>query len=177
MFKVAGGVFGHSSPCFFVMKNRTGKIIGVIVGISVLALVSILLFKKKKTMKPFVYNESAGTSTKTKNWIDWISPAAKDIGKKYGLPYQALVVQTALETGWGKSSLAAKYFNFAGIKAVGSQPYVRMQTYEYENGKKVTKDANFRKFNSLEEGLDQYAQFFHKNKRYAQALKYPNDPY
>lgn len=157
------------------MKNRTGKIIGILLGISVLVGFSILLFKRKKTMEPFIYNASA--SDKTKRWVDWITPAAKDIGKRHGLPYQALVVQTALETGWGKSSLASKYFNFAGIKAVGSQPYVLMNTYEYEGGKKITKKAKFRKFSSLEEGLEQYALFFHKNKRYAKALEYPNDPY
>ncbi len=138
---------------------------------------AIILISRSMKTKPFVYDKNASTDQKVKNYLEWITPAAKKLGRKHGLPYQALVVQTALETGWGSSKLASEGFNFAGIKAVGNQPYVTAETHEYRNGVRTEEDAKFRKFNSLEEGLNEYALFFHKNKRYSEALKYPNDPY
>lgn len=125
----------------------------------------------------FQYRSDLNGQDRIRRWISWITPHAKRIGRKHGLPWQALVAQTGWETGWGKSTLIAEAFNFAGIKAVGDQPYVIKRTHEIENGVKVWKDAKFRKFKSIEDGLEEYALFFHKNKRYAKALNYPNDPY
>lgn len=159
------------------MTNRGVKIFGISLLAASVIVAGVLIIKRMTKTKPFVYDENASTDQRVKNYLEWITPVAKKLGKKHGLPYQALVVQTALETGWGKSKLASEAFNFAGIKAVGSQPYVEAKTYEYRNGVKVSETAKFRKFNTLEQGLEEYALFFHKNKRYAQALKYPNDPY
>lgn len=159
------------------MTKRGWIILGTATAIIGVVATVILVSKRMKKTKPFVYDSKASTQEKVQNYLEWITPAAKKLGKKHGLPYQALVVQTALETGWGSSKLASEGFNFAGIKAVGNQPYVTAQTHEYRNGERTEESAKFRKFKSLEEGLDEYALFFHDNKRYAEALKYPNDPY
>lgn len=53
-------------------------------------------------------------------FISMLTPSAKAIEKKYGIPYKFMVAQMGLETGWGKSELFYKYFNVGGIKAVGS---------------------------------------------------------
>jgi len=148
---IAAGIVGTGFAIYFIARNR------------------------KST--PFIYNPALSSSAKIKAWIDWMTPNAKRIGKKYGLPWQALVAQTGWETGWGKSTLASEAFNFAGIKAIGNEPYVIKRTHEYRNGVKVYEDAKFRKFSNLDEGLEEYGNFFIRNPRYAQALKYPNDPY
>lgn len=115
-------------------------------------------------------------SQKTKRYIDWITPKAKIVGLSKGIPWQAIVVQTALETNWGKSSLLTKYNNFGGIKSVKGEPSVLMDTLEFKNGYYSVKDG-FRVWSSPLAGLMGYAEFIHKNKRYRNALKYPNDPY
>ena len=74
--------------------------------------------------------------------------AARGISADYA---KMLVAQDALESNWGKSSLA-KDFNFGGIKAVNGTPFVEKETKEYssKNGMHKTK-SKFRKFNSLDE--------------------------
>ena len=74
--------------------------------------------------------------------------AARGISTDYA---KMLVAQDALESNWGKSSLA-KDFNFGGIKAVKGTPFVEKETKEYssKNGMHKTK-SKFRKFNSLDE--------------------------
>lgn len=116
-------------------------------------------------------------SSNDERYIAWITPIAKTVGLRYGIPWQAIVVQTANETGWGKSSLLRQYNNFGGIKAVGNQAFVRMLTDEYFNGQYETINAKFATFKSPYHGLVGYARFFHDNPRYSEALKYPRDPY
>ena len=74
--------------------------------------------------------------------------AARGISTDYA---KMLVAQDALESNWGKSSLA-KDFNFGGIKAVKGTPFIEKETKEYssKNGMHKTK-SKFRKFNNLDE--------------------------
>jgi flagellum-specific peptidoglycan hydrolase FlgJ len=125
--------------------------------------------------KPFVYT---GKNTK-QTWYTWIVPLAKTIGAQYGIPWQAIAVQTALETGWGKSSLLTKHNNFGGIKFAGSGAPERanFRTREVFNGVETYINSDFASWKTPYDGLIGYANFFHRNKRYATALKYPNDPY
>lgn len=119
-----------------------------------------------------------GTNTK-KNWYNFIVPKAKIIGLAKGLPWEAIAVQTALETGWGKSALLQKDNNFGGIKFNGSgaPAFAIYPTWEYINGVKTRVNSKFAKWLTPTSGLNGYAEFFHRNKRYKEALKYPNNPY
>lgn len=163
------------------VKDNKWIIPTVLIGGLVVTGTTIFLLTRKS--KEFKYDDSLSGPEKIKAWINWMTPNAKRIGKRYGLPWQALVAQTGWETGWGKSSLSSKYYNFAGMKAKLDkngkpiEPAVKLRTHEYRNGVKVYEDAWFKKFRSLDEGLKNYALFFHNNSRYATALKYPNDPY
>jgi len=62
-----------------------------------------------------------------------------------------LIAQAALESNWGKSSLAAKYNNYFGIKAGSSWtgPTVNMKTNEVFDGVNTSINSNFRVYNSL----------------------------
>lgn len=125
----------------------------------------------------FNYNGNLSGAERIKRWIAFITPHAKKVGAKYGLPWKALVVQTGWETGWGRSSLLHEANNIAGIKARHGEPFVTKLTHEYRNGVRVNEYANFRKWDTFQEGLEGYATFFHRFSRYREALNYPNDPY
>lgn len=74
--------------------------------------------------------------------------AARGINTDYA---KMLVAQDALESNWGKSSLA-KDFNFGGIKAVRGTPFVEKETKEYDSKKGMYRTkSRFRKFNSLDD--------------------------
>jgi flagellum-specific peptidoglycan hydrolase FlgJ len=130
-----------------------------------------------KEYPSFKYNSKS--KTRKSDWYNYIAPLAKVVGKEFGIPWEVICVQTALETGWGKSILATKYNNFGGVKFAGSgaPSKVNMSTGEVFNGQEVTINSNFAVWNTPYEGLRGYANFFHRNKRYATALKYPNDPF
>ena len=65
-----------------------------------------------------------------KDFINLIYPQAKIIGNKIGVPPLFILAQIALESGYGKSTLSTKYFNYGGIKATGTQKFVTMDTTE-----------------------------------------------
>ena len=157
------------------MSDQATKalLIIAIVATAIVVIVS-LSFDKLFIMKPFVYSSAHGH---TKRYIDWITPHAKTVGAKYGIPWQAIVVQTALETAWGKSSLLTKYNNFGGIKSVRGDQSISLGTSEFVNGKYIRISDGFAVFKNPADGLAGYGNFFHRNPRYSKALNYPNDPY
>ncbi|MGB4420674.1 MAG: glucosaminidase domain-containing protein, partial [Candidatus Saccharimonadales bacterium] len=127
---------------------------------------------------------SYGTAPKTANleeFVDTYGQGAFDIGKKYGLPYEAILAQAMLESGYGKSSLAYKYYNFFGMKAGSSwtgETVTMGTSEEYTPGVTTNIEAAFRAYPSIEAGWEGYALFITNNgnpQRYAEALKYPGD--
>lgn len=125
------------------------------------------------------YKKKPNTKTPKSDWYNWVEPLAKAVGAEYGIPWQAILVQTALETGWGKSSLLWKHNNFGGVKYAGSgaPSKVNMKTGEVFDGNAVVINSDFAVWPTPYEGMVGYAKFFHRNKRYKTALQYPNDPY
>lgn len=156
--------------------TRSILIIAIVamVGFLILSIGFAQLGLNIQKMKPFSYR---GGSNSKQDWYRYITPIAKVVGKKYGIPWQAMVVQTALETGWGKSSLLRDYNNFGGIKAVAGDQSVSADTTEFINGSYQHITSNFAVWPTPYDGLIGYATFFHRNKRYSEALKYPRDPY
>jgi len=91
-------------------------------------------------------------------FINLIKPYAIELQNKIGVPYEFILAQTGLETGWGKSTLFTKYFNIGGIKATGNDNFVTMQTKEYINGNLVTIPQKFAVFNDLNDSLAGYSR-------------------
>lgn len=122
----------------------------------------------------------AGIATETlTEFIDAYGQSAFNIGKQYGIPYEAILSQSALESGYGKSKLTTEAYNFFGIKAGPgwTGPVYTAQTQEQlENGSYVTETASFRAYSSAQEGFRGYADFITSNPRYEKALSYPQDP-
>lgn len=91
-------------------------------------------------------------------FINLIKPYSIELQNKIGVPYEFILAQTGLETGWGKSTLFTKYFNIGGIKARKNDNYVIMNTNEYINGILVNKPLKFAVFKDLNDSLAGYAR-------------------
>ncbi|MCL1839612.1 Holliday junction resolvase RuvX [Candidatus Saccharibacteria bacterium] len=118
-------------------------------------------------------------------WLEVYGELAQEVGTKYGIPYEAILAQSILESSWGRSKLAYKYFNFFGIKyanmpkdpSVAPSGSVNMQTWEeYEPGVSTTIQADFAVWDSKSKGFHAYGAWITGQSRYKEALRYPHDP-
>ncbi|WP_224371572.1 glucosaminidase domain-containing protein [Hyalangium versicolor] len=117
-----------------------------------------------------------GDLPKTGNaFLDKVAADAIRSQRATGVPASVTLAQAMLESGSGKSGLATKGNNFFGIKGEGPAGHVTMPTKEFLNGKWVTVDANFRKYNTPAESFTDHGKFLRDNKRYANAFKYTNN--
>ncbi len=112
-------------------------------------------------------------------FVDKYGKQAFDVGKKNGIPYEAILAQAILESSYGKSQLTQQANNFFGIKAGSSWtgPTVTKRTAEQKpDGSVYYVDAAFRAYPSAEAGFQGYADFIRGSDRYKKALAYPGDP-
>ena len=87
-------------------------------------------------------------------YITQMWEAIKEVDIKGSFP-SVIIAQGAVESNWGRSSLATEHNNYFGIKAGSSWTgkTVNMQTGEILNGNNVTISSNFRVYSSIEESL------------------------
>lgn len=85
----------------------------------------------------------------------------KDLQYLYGIPWQFVLAQAALETGWGTSSLFRDAKNCFGIKALRdwNGPTLNVVTKENLHGRWVSEIVKFRKYTDLKSGLLDYVKF------------------
>lgn len=101
-------------------------------------------------------------------------PVAKEASARSGVPASIILAQAALETGWGGSTIGdAK--NLFGIKGTGPAGSISVPTREVINGRSVTVQANFRKYNTWMESIADHSRLL-QNSRYAAAMRVKNDP-
>jgi flagellum-specific peptidoglycan hydrolase FlgJ len=89
--------------------------------------------------------------------------------------------QWALESFWG-TAMPKDSQNPFGVKAAHGQPYVEALTWEWENGKKISKTQLFRKYANFAEALEDHGRLIvtgaHSGKLiYAAALAHADDPH
>ena len=132
-----------------------------------LFLLIILFTQKKKITKMLTGNK--------KDFVNLIKPYANSIGNKIGVPPLFIIAQLCLESGYGKSSLTSKYFNFGGIKARSGEPFVTLMTTECKGNICSKVPQNFRKFNNIEEGMIAQAKIY-QNVNFKQYLNKTKDP-
>ncbi|MBO7345322.1 MAG: glucosaminidase domain-containing protein [Clostridia bacterium] len=97
-------------------------------------------------------------------------------GSKFVLP-SVCIAQSALETGYGSSSLMTKANAFFGIKAGGSWTgkVFRAGTWEVADGEAYNTTANFRAYDSLQDSVADYYELIINASRYAGGLStYPD---
>lgn len=100
-------------------------------------------------------------------------PVALEIEKKYWIPWQVTIAQSALESGWWKSGLAKKDWNYFWIKAKKWEISAQYKTMEDDwTWKLHQENANFKIFKWMEDSFDWYAKFLTENQRYRKAFAY-----
>lgn len=99
-------------------------------------------------------------------------PHVKRAAQALNVSPVGVLAQAALETGWGSKVMetpdGGSSLNLFGIKAANgwSGESVRKSTLEFENGVAAREVASFRSYASLDETLDDYADFLDQNPRY-----------
>lgn len=106
-------------------------------------------------------------------FLDALLPAAQECQAKHGIPASFTLAQAALESRWGDSQLAKQAFNLFGVKADSAWhgPVYNIGTGEFFDGKEVFVPASWRKYGSWAECMEDRAQFFIKNRRYASCFQ------
>lgn len=96
-------------------------------------------------------------------FINAIAPLMVKHAKQRGYKcVSGAIAQACLESGWGLSSLAAKYHNYFGLKCGGSWTgaSVNMKTMEeYTVGTMTAIRDNFRAYSNMDEGVKGYYDF------------------
>ena len=119
------------------------------------------------------------TAEQCRAFIKKIAPLIVKLAREHGYHIASTIIaQACLESGWGVSALAAKYFNYFGMKCGSSWTgaSVNMSTKEeYTPGTLTDIRANFRAYSSMEEGVAGYFEFTSMN-RYKN-LKTAASPY
>ena len=107
-------------------------------------------------------------------FIEFVGSRARNAMAATGVPASVTVAQAILETGWGKHTIGPAK-NLFGIKGKGPAGSISVPTREFVNGRWITVQANFAKYQSFEQSITEHARFFLRNKRYAKALAVKND--
>lgn len=98
-----------------------------------------------------------------KEFIEVIAKYVIKYANDYGIKvHSPIIAQAILESGWGGSTLASKYNNFFGLKCGGSWKgkSVNMATKEeYSVGTLTDIRANFRVYDTIEDGVKGYFEF------------------
>lgn len=97
-------------------------------------------------------------TTEQKTFIENIAAAARKHAANYGIAVISPIIAQAInESGWGKSTLAAKYHNYFGMKCGSAW---NGKICKYVNVRRIRGSVltqikdNFRVYDSLEEGVN-----------------------
>lgn len=109
-------------------------------------------------------------------------PLARRAAARLGVPAEAIVAQSALETGWGRHVMqrpdGSPAWAMFGIKAGSdwSGDSVSVTTLEIRDGEAVRERARFRAYASPEAAINDYVDFLTSRPRYAEVLQAGSDP-
>ncbi|OCG17185.1 flagellar rod assembly protein/muramidase FlgJ [Gilliamella sp. wkB292] len=109
----------------------------------------------------------------------WLKPAKQASGVS-GIPYEVIIAQAALETGWGQKEIKtednATSHNYFGIKATpawkGSS--TRLTTQEFVNNRMIKIQDEFKVYNSKQHALTDYLNLLTKSPRYRAVVNAPD---
>lgn len=108
-----------------------------------------------------------------KHFTQLLKADALNCEKVSGVPADFTIAQAALESAWGESLLAKKAKNLFGIKADKSWrgEVLTMPTREFLDGKWIVVNAKWRCYATYGECVNDHADFFRRNPRYAACFK------
>lgn len=107
-----------------------------------------------------------------KNFIEVVGAIASTDMKNSGVAASLTIAQAIIESAWGKSELTKTGNALFGIKATSNWKgkTLKRKTTEYEDGKKVQVEAEFRAYATWEESVKDHSAFLKKYKRYAKVI-------
>ena len=127
-------------------------------------------FKATEAAVTKVVGKLNETTESRKQFVIQIANYVRKYAPQYGIKvYSPIIAQAIHESGWGESSLSAKYHNYFGLKCgtLWTGKSVNLSTKEeYSAGTLTTIRSNFRVYDSMEEGVKGYFEFI-QLKRYA----------
>ena len=110
------------------------------------------------------------TAAQAKQFIKEIAPIIQRYAEQYGYKVASpIIAQACIESAFGTSSLGFRYHNYFGMKCGSSWKgkSVNLATKEeYKPGTLTSIKANFRAYDSMDEGVDGYFVFI-SSKRYS----------
>jgi peptidoglycan hydrolase-like protein with peptidoglycan-binding domain len=110
------------------------------------------------------------TAAQAKQFIKEIAPIIQKYAKQYGYKVASpIIAQACIESAFGTSSLGFRYHNYFGMKCGSSWKgkSVNLATKEeYKPGTLTSIKANFRAYDSMDEGVNGYFVFI-SSKRYS----------
>ena len=116
----------------------------------------------------------SGLGLTQRRFIEFVGKLAQNAMAATGVPASVTIAQAIVESGWGKHTIGSAN-NLFGVKGRGPLGSVRARTREFVKGRYVTVEADFAKYESLEQSVIEHARFFLRNRRYARALAVRND--
>lgn len=126
---------------------------------------------------------TAEAETTQQVFISKIVGAAQENQATSLVPASVTMGQAILESGWGKSSLAAKYNNYFGIKCTSTaSPYqsgcVTLASTEYVGTPATPKVyySSFRTYSSITNSFKDHSRLLTTASRYAKAFQYTQNP-
>jgi len=105
-------------------------------------------------------------------FIDDIKAKALNLYYTYNILPSLTIAQACLESGYGKHAPGNNLFGFKWTSGCGYD-YQELPTYEFINGKYVKVLAKFRKYDSLNDSLDDYGKLIGTRPRYKAVIESP----
>ena len=112
-----------------------------------------------------------------KDFVTALIEPAQKVQQELGVPFEVVIAQAALETGWGQKIIkdqdGESSNNLFNIKADSrwAGDKVSKDTLEFEQGTMVKKVEPFRTYQSINESIDDYINFLSTSDRYQEALQ------
>ena len=108
--------------------------------------------EEKDSGKPVV--DGQGRFASKQDFLKALQPIAEDVGTELGIDPKIVMAQAILETGYGSKVKGRNYF---GIKSHGKAGGQMVTTHEEVDGLMQKKKDRFRKYDSLEHSVRDYA--------------------
>jgi flagellar protein FlgJ len=116
-----------------------------------------------------------------KDFVTALTEDAKRVQEKLNIPFEVVIAQAALETGWGQKIIKTEngqssnnLFNIKADKRWNGDK-TNKETLEFEQGAMVKKREPFRVYESIGDSVNDYINFLSNSERYKTALDKADD--
>jgi len=119
---------------------------------------------------------AAPSASERIGFIKMLEPYATKAAGELGVSSDTLIAQAALETGWGQhvpsATTGGSSFNLFGVKAGGgwNGDAISAPTTEYSGGNAERVSQPFRRYSSVQQGVNDYVTLLQSGARYQSAI-------